>query len=79
MNQSDLDDFHHFASQELAHPSRALSLEDLVRQWNAQREQAETIASVRRGVADAEAGRVRDAGDVDAAIRAELGFPPRRR
>jgi hypothetical protein len=79
ITQNDLDDFHNFASQELAQTRPVLSLEDLVREWNAQREQAETIASVRRGVADAEEGRLRDASEVDTAIRGELGFPPRRR
>jgi hypothetical protein len=79
VNQNDLDDFHQFASQELTQPRHALNLEDLVKRWNEQREQTETIESIRRGVVDAESGRIRDIEDVDTAIRSELGFPPRRR
>jgi hypothetical protein len=79
VTQNDLDNFHHFASQELAQPRHALSLEDLVRQWSEQRGRAETVESVRRAVVDADSGRVRDVEEVDAAIRSELGFPPRRR
>ena len=84
INQSDLDSFHQFASRAIAQGGQGLSFEDLVAQWyeqqgHAQRERAETIASVQRGVDDAEAGRLREAAEVDATIRAELGFPARRR
>ncbi len=76
---SELDSFHQFAVRALAGTGEDLSLEELLRQWRAQREREETIASVRRGVNDAEAGRVRDMAEVDAAIRAELRFPARQR
>lgn len=76
--ESDLDSFHHFASAELAHGGRNLTLEELLQQWRARQAHAETLASIRRGVDDAEAGRVHDLTAVDAKIRAELGFPGRR-
>lgn len=79
VNQSDLDSFHHFATHILAHAGRDLSLEELIGKWRAEREYAETVESVRRGVSDAESGRVHDLADVDAKIRTELGFPPRGR
>ena len=79
VNQSDLDSFHHFATNMLAHSDRDFSLEELLKKWRAEREMAETVQSVRRGVADAEAGRTHDLADVDAKIRQELGFHVRRR
>lgn len=79
VNQSDLDGFHHFATDLLAQAGRELSLEELVNKWRAERAHAETVESVRRGVADAEAGRMHDLADVDAKIRTELGFRPRGR
>jgi hypothetical protein len=72
--QHDLDSFHSFASWSLSKGGRDLSLEDLLQQWRDQQEEVETIASVRRGAADAEAGRVRSLAEVDASIRAELGI-----
>ena len=79
ISQSDLDSFHHFASHELSQRGAGLSLEDLLDKWRAEREHAETIASIRRGVKDANAGRMHDLADVDTKIRTELGFPARRR
>jgi CMP-2-keto-3-deoxyoctulosonic acid synthetase len=79
VNQSDLDSFHDFASQAIAHQSANLSLEELLEQWRTQREQAEAIASIRRGVEDAGADRSHNLDHVDTKIRGELGFPARRR
>lgn len=78
VSQHELDRFHEFASRELA-GRRDLNLEDLVSQWRADQERSETVASVRRGVQDADAGRLSDLADVDAKVRSELGFPPRGR
>jgi hypothetical protein len=78
INQNDLDNFHNFATDLLAKTGSDLSLDDILSQWCAEREHAETIESVHRGVADAEAGRLHDLVDVDAKVRAELGFPARR-
>lgn len=72
VTQHDLDSFHLFASRSLSKGGRDLSLEDLLKQW---REELETIASVRRGTKDADAGRVRSLAEVDESIRAELGLP----
>ena len=47
MSQSELDSFHNFATNILAHGNRDISLEDLVSQWHSQREHAETLASIR--------------------------------
>ena len=79
ISQSDLDSFHYFATNELAQAVREVSLEELVSQWRAQQDDAETLASIRRGIADAEAGRVQDLNEVDAKIRTELSLPARRR
>ena len=79
ITQSDLDSFHSFASRELTNGGRAHSLEDLLQEWRCKQEEVETIASIRRGIDDAEAGRVQSLADVDASIRAELGFPARSR
>ncbi len=79
VNQTDLDSFHRFATQLLAHQREDISLEQIVEQWHAQREREETLSSIRRGIADADAGRVRELNEVDAEIRSRLGFPPRRR
>lgn len=79
INQSDLDSFHHFATNLLAESGRELELEELMRQWRAERDRAETVDSIRRGIADAETGRVHELADVDAKIRTELGFRPRGR
>ena len=64
VNRGDLDSFHQFAVQTLTHRGEDPSLEDLLKQWRALQDCAETIASVRRGVDDADAGRVRAASDV---------------
>jgi hypothetical protein len=79
VSQHDLDSFHNFATNVLAHAEHGFSLEELVTKWHAERELAETVQSIQRGVADVEAGRIYDLADVDARIRKELGFPGRRR
>jgi predicted transcriptional regulator len=79
INQSDLDSFHQFATHLLGQAGQDLSLERMIAMWQAEREQKETIESIRRGLADAAAGRVQDLTDVDAKIRSELGSPARSR
>jgi hypothetical protein len=79
ISQSDLDSFHLFASRAIAQRGQGLSFEELVEQWRAEQEREETIESVRRGVEDADAGRVRSLAEVDKAIREKLAFPDRRR
>ncbi|HEY3393636.1 MAG TPA: hypothetical protein VGK58_13070, partial [Lacipirellulaceae bacterium] len=77
--QSDLDNFHVFATNESARAGRQVRLEELVSQWRARQIDGESVDSIRRGVADAEAGRTQSLANVDAKIRTELGFPARRR
>lgn len=79
INQSDLDSFHDFASRIIARQADDRSLEDLIQLWRYEQEQKETIESIRRGVADAAAGRMCDLDEADARNRQELGFPPRHR
>jgi hypothetical protein len=79
LTQGDLDSFHHFATELLSRSGSQLSLEELLNQWNDRRDEADTIASIRRGVADAQAGRVQSLADVDARIRKAVGFPARGR
>jgi predicted transcriptional regulator len=64
ITQSDLDSFHDFGSQFLARSKGKVTLEELVQQWCAERECNETIESIKRGVADAEAGRVQELVDI---------------
>lgn len=78
-SQKDLDSFHQFASRAIALRGQGLSIDELVEQWRAEQEREETIESVRRGVEDADAGRVRSLAEVDKAIREKLAFPDRRR
>jgi hypothetical protein len=78
VTQSDLDSFHDFATNFLARADRDLSLEELITKWRAEREYAETVDSICRGVADAHAGRVRDLSEVDQKIRRNLGLPASR-
>ena len=75
--QENIDSFHRFATERLKNGSQDLSMDELYRQWRAAREEAETVASIQRGLDDAEAGRVRSLDEVDADIRQELGFPAR--
>ncbi|HEX4000445.1 MAG TPA: hypothetical protein VHX65_17975 [Pirellulales bacterium] len=78
VSQSDIDSFHQFATRAISERGLGLSLEELLEQRHAEQEREETIESVRRGVEDADAGRVRSIAEVDKAIRDALGFPNRR-
>lgn len=54
-----------------------LSLELCLDRWRAEQERAETIAAVKRGVADMEAGRFQTLEEFDAEFRKVFGLPPR--
>ena len=64
----ELDHFHRFSIETLANGGADLTLEDLVDLWRAENpreeELKESLASLRRGLADAEAGRVYAANEV---------------
>lgn len=72
-----LDEFHRFARERLSQGEPELSIEDCLRLWRARVEYEETVAAVRQGVADIEAGRGRPFAEVDAEIRRDLGLEPR--
>ncbi len=77
ISQYEIDSFHSFATGVLTNGDRNQSMEDLVERWRSQREEMETLASIQRGVEDADAGRVNSLDEVDANIRQKLGFPVR--
>jgi hypothetical protein len=78
ISQNELDNFHLFASNEIARAGRNVSLEELVSQWQARQVDPEAVASIRRGVEDASAGRTKALSEVDENIRTGLGFSARR-
>jgi hypothetical protein len=73
--QRDLADFHQFASREVETAGDDVDLEDLLNQWRAAQEQAETLAAIRRGLEDSANGRMYELHEVDAMIRKSLGLP----
>ncbi len=63
-----LESFHEFVGRQLASSTNEqMSPEEALVQW---REQEETIAAIREGLADVEVGRVRPAEDVIRELRA---------
>jgi predicted transcriptional regulator len=73
ISQGELDSFHQFARDALSAANTDLNWEQLLERWRERREELETLASVRRGVEDADAGRLQGLSEVDAAIRATNG------
>jgi hypothetical protein len=51
------------------------SLEECLRLWREEQELEETMESIKRGVADIEAGRVMSIEEAGRQIRANLGWP----
>ena len=74
---NELENFHRFAAGKLENGG-VPSLEECLRQWRETQFDEETIASIRRGLAQADAGLCRPLEEVDADIRAQLGFPVRK-
>ncbi len=66
--KQDLDEFNKFV-QSYPNAEDDLSLEDYVCLWRAANERDETIAAIREGLDDLEAGRVRPADAVMADLR----------
>jgi len=68
--------FRQFVSRQIE-SGTTMSLEQCVQQWREEYDRAETIAAIKRGIEDIEAGRVHTLEEVDAHIRQKLGLPPR--
>ncbi len=66
---SDLSSFREYLDNRIAGGDAALSPEQALSDW---RDLQETLMSIRRGLADADAGRIRPAGDVLEELRARL-------
>ena len=75
--QEEIDSFHRFASEKLGSGRADFSMDELYRQWRSDQENADAIASIERGLADADTGRLRSMDEVDADVRNQLGFPAR--
>ena len=56
MTQQEIENFAQFARQRLDQKSSALSLEECLRQWREEFEEAEAIDDIRQGMADHAAG-----------------------
>ena len=68
----ELESFHRFAAGKLSNGGANLTLEDCLRLWRADCDEAETVELIKRGAADIEAGRHHTLGEVDAEIRRRL-------
>ncbi|QDT62933.1 hypothetical protein [Calycomorphotria hydatis] len=66
--KNELSEFHQFLSRKLNNSETDVSPEEVLAEW---RERQATLESVQRGLADAEAGRVRPAEEVLAELRAK--------
>lgn len=70
MHPTTLENFHQFLGQQLASEAAAqMSPEQALALW---REREESVAAIREGLADVEAGRTRPAEDVLRELRAEM-------
>lgn len=78
ITQSELQRFRQFVVEKTNDGGGDLTPGDCLRPWRSEQETAESIAAIQRGIDDAEAGRMRSLDQVDADIRNELGFSPRK-
>ncbi|WP_254510862.1 hypothetical protein [Anatilimnocola floriformis] len=77
LTTQELADFNHFATGKLTAGS-AESIVELARQWEwERREFNETVAELRQGLADMEAGKGRPLAEFDAEFRKKYNLPPR--
>jgi len=75
LTTQDLADFNHFATGKLT-TGAAKSIVDLAREWEAERREFdETVAELRAGLADMEAGKGRLFSESMAELRQKLGIP----
>ena len=69
-----LDQFTRFAKAKLREDERELSLEECLQLWRRQIEEDETIADIKQGLADIEAGRVKPLKEAVDDVRRQLGI-----
>ena len=74
--QQDIDSFHRFAVEKLSNGATEFTLEECLCMWRTEREEAETVDSVRRGEQDIEAGRHHTLDEVGEEIRKRFGRTP---
>ena len=74
VTRENLQDFTRFADERLAQ-GEVWSFQDLVREWEAARHHAESVAALNDSHADAEAGRTKPVCAAFADIRKRLGHP----
>lgn len=72
----ELQSFTQFVSERMYGDSD-LSLEACPALWRVEQERAETIAAIRRGESDIEAGRFRALAEFDPVFHKKFGLPPR--
>jgi hypothetical protein len=73
VTSEELESFTRFASEKLNNGG-ADSVLELAKDWTA-RKQAEDLASIQRGVADADAGRMESLDEVDSQLRTKFDIP----
>jgi hypothetical protein len=69
-----LESFQEFAEKKLAGSQATVSLDELFMQWHDSRCRDDINDAIRRGLADVEAGRYREADEAMETIRQEFGF-----
>lgn len=74
MTKIELEAFHSFAAGKLSNGGAKLSIEDCLALWRQEQAEEEDLASIRRGLADIEAGRYHTLEEVRELLRAELGY-----
>ncbi|MFQ5734883.1 MAG: hypothetical protein ACE5KM_23355 [Planctomycetaceae bacterium] len=73
ITKGDLLDFHRFAGEKLDNGG-AESLQELVSQWEAAREHAQSVAGIQKSVAEYEAGKSVSADEAFSEVRRQLGW-----
>jgi hypothetical protein len=75
VSREDLDSFHQFAIGRIDQSDLELTFDDLIVEWDSQRNRAEINAAIRQGLEDVEAGRTRPASEVLKELRRNLDSP----
>ena len=76
VTQQELDAFHRFASARLGNGGSEQTWDDLLVQWESNRDRDDINAAIRRGLEDVEAGRHRPAEEVIEELRQKHKIPP---